>query len=269
MSPVGKLIDAASDNLRTLLLVCGGYVALVQMGYANYPDLPALPSWASLAGMGIVGALAAGYFAGGKIWALLPDPPRVYLLAVRAEDPERVEVWQLTPDQFEAMEVRDGTLNHLSEAKHPAYECLSYDPEENVATATWRETVASSELMGHSEVTDALDQIAELRETFEKEARIGMMIRRRIGSIVRVLDRRRAEDQARALEGHTAPSLDGESVDDVLQEVLGDLRPEHMAAEEQADADGTDGDGATDQDGPPDVEQLAEVVSNGHGGGPE
>jgi len=60
--------------------------------------------------------------------------------------------------------------------------------EDNVAVANWRESVAGSELAGEVQVVDAMDQIAELRDEFEPEARKSRHLQRRIRSIVRKLD---------------------------------------------------------------------------------
>lgn len=257
-----------TERFRELLLLAGLAVAYVELTPAEYPAVPDLPAWAQLAAMGVALALVGGIFAGSRIWGLLPDPPRVYLVAIQAADAERVEVWELTPDQFEAMTVADGTLNHLSECKHPTYECVTYDPEANRARATWRESKPASELVGESDVSDALDQIAELRGAMETEARRGQAIRRRIGSVIRVLDRRRAMDQNAALEGHTAPALDGKTVDEVLRETVGDdLLPDHISSD---DATGTDEPGdepAIEFDVPAGGEALEPVDADGNGGG--
>jgi len=68
------------------------------------------------------------------------------------------------------MDVHAGTLFEWPVAAR-VYECREYRPEDNVAVANWRESVAGSELAGEVHVVDAMDQIAELRDEFEPEAR--------------------------------------------------------------------------------------------------
>lgn len=70
-----------------------------------------------------------------------------------------------------------GQLNHLSECKHRAYECLAFDPEELVAVATWRRSKPASEIVGHHDVTGALDVMAEIRNDLEPEARFSSSTR--------------------------------------------------------------------------------------------
>lgn len=230
-----------TENFRDLLIV-GALIAGV--GYATGATVPSvnIPEWWQLAAMGVAGAIGAGYFAGVRIYDLLPEPERVYLVALDSSENVKA-AWALTPAQFERMEVVDGVLYPWEDSPERVYEVLAYDPEANVARANWRESVPESEILGKSEVSDALAQIAELRSSFEREARVGNAIRRRFAGILRTLDRKRAMDQNAAIEGHVAPSLDGESIDDVIQQHMpADLLPDHMTAGDQEDRDEVTGD---------------------------
>jgi len=60
------------------------------------------------------------------------------------------------------MEVHPGTLFEWPTAKR-VYEVKEYRPEENVAVANWRESIAGSQLAGDCLVADAIDHIEEIR----------------------------------------------------------------------------------------------------------
>ena len=227
---MSRLTDLINDHLK-FLVGAGALLAAYFEFQAGWPQVD-LPPWANLVGMALALAVLGGYVVGAKIWAILPDQHGIYLACIEGDNPDKLEIWELSEDQWEDLEVADGTLNELREAKHRAYECVSYDKEANEASATWRKSKENSELIGQTDVTDALDEIAELRGDYEKEVRWGNAIRRRISSIIRILDRRRAKDQNRALEGHLNPSLDGATVEDVITDALGDLAPDHLTDDE-------------------------------------
>lgn len=219
-----------TENFRDLAILAGAYVLATQLGVIEPVPLPDVdvPFWYPLVGLAVLSAAILGMFVGGKIIDLLPDPPRVYLIELTEEE-EGNAVWRLTPDTFEELTTEAGRLYQWEETKHPVYECVTYDPEANHAVGTWRESVPASEIVGKSDVKDAIDQITEVRRGMEQEARYGHAIRRRIGAIVRALDRERAADQNAALEGHIAPSVqDGRSTDEVIRDVLGPLVPGYM-----------------------------------------
>jgi len=97
------------------------------------------------------------------------------------------------------MEVHSGTLFEWPTAKR-VYEVKEYRPEENVAVANWRESIAGSQLAGDCLVADAIDHIEEIRTVLEPEAQKSRRLQRRIRSIIRKLDRRRMEDQQEILD---------------------------------------------------------------------
>jgi hypothetical protein len=229
------LTEWLRENTRTVAALVLGYVGYVEMTAAEYPTVP------SGSGTAVVGAVAvaiAGYAAAGKINGLLPEEEGVYLVAFTADDEAGGEVWELTEDQFEDMTVHAGTLFQWPTGKR-IYECREYRPEENVAVANWRESVAASELAGDVQVTDALDAIGELRDEFEPEARKFRQTKRRLRSVARRLDRRRDRDQQAVLDPHLSPEFGNESasVGDILHEEMPEhLLPDSMTAEEQTDA---------------------------------
>jgi len=117
------------------------------------------------------------------------------------------------------MEVHPGTLFEWPTAKR-VYEVKEYRPEENVAVANWRESIAGSQLAGDCLVADAIDHIEEIRTVLEPEAQKSRRLQRRIRSIIRKLDRRRMEDQQEILDPTTTPSFgkSGATVSEVVAE---------------------------------------------------
>jgi hypothetical protein len=215
--------DFVTENAREI-----GYVALGWVGLRSFEGKPlvprgSLPDWWELVAIALVAAALTAVIASGKIDALFPEERGVFLQVVNARRTDKIETWELTEDQWSEIEVVGGTLNHLPENKHRSYEAIAYDPERNVAVASWRMSKPASEIIGHRSVADAIGEMEEIRSDLEPEARFSSILRRRLPSIVRTLDRQRAVDQNRALEGHLTPSLeDGQTIDDVLEETLDD-----------------------------------------------
>jgi hypothetical protein len=231
------ITDFINDRFRDLVVLLLAGLAYVEYAGVDLSGRLQLPAWVELAATALLLAILGGYFVAGRIDDLLPDPPRVWLV-VQKGGREGGEIWKLTPDQFEAASVEGGPLMPWDDAAVRAYECTGYDADINTITANWREAPSASELLSHEDVSDAMDQMDEIQGEYERRARIGDAIRRRIGSIIRRLDRRRAEDQNRALQEHTAPSLEGNSVDEVIRDELGELVPERMVGDdEQGDDD--------------------------------
>jgi len=83
----------------------------------------------------------------------------------------------------------------MADRRKRVYEVKEYRPEENVAVANWRESIAGSQLAGDCLVADAIDHIEEIRTELEPEAQKSRRLQRRIRSIIRKLDRRRMTSQ--------------------------------------------------------------------------
>lgn len=238
MSDTTVLPEVISENLKTLGLLGAGYVGYVEVGGGTYPETP---EWVPLVAFAGVAALFVALVAAGRFEDLFPEEHGVYIQVVNARKTDVIETWELTEDEWSEIEVVGGQLNHLPECKHRAYECLAYNPESNTAVATWRKSKPASEIVGHTSIGDALDEMEEIRSDLEPEARFSSLLRRRLPSIVRTLDRQRAMDQNRALEGHMTPAFDGESVDDVLRDTLDDeFLPPRLSRDEDSEGDVTD-----------------------------
>ena len=232
-----SLTDAAAENKRLIFIGAMLYVAAAEYGFVRYP-------WeidgAGVVITGAVAALAIGYVAAGKFEDLIPEEEGIYLVAFEASDDTGGEIWELSKDQFAAMNVAHGTLFEWPVAKR-VYECKEYRPDENIAVGNWRESVAGSQLAGDAIVTDAMDQIAELRDEFEPEARKSRHLQRRIRSIVRKLDRRRLLDQQEIIDPTTTPAFerDDATVSEVVAEEIPDeLLPDSMKSDDAIDGNG-------------------------------
>jgi len=229
---VDGVLAIVRENLFLLVGLGLGAYAVVSFGYVDVPEFEP-PDGTAVIATGAVAAAVGGYIAAGKIAALLPDPEGVYLVAFQASDEQGGAVYELSEDQFAALDVRNGTLFQWPTAKR-VYECRSYDPEANVAVANWRESVAGSQLAGDASVVEAFASIEELRREFEPESRKYRHLQRRIRGIVRKLDERRLEDQQAILDETLAPEFgnDDATVSAVLREELPDeLLPESMTGE--------------------------------------
>ena len=231
-----SVVDYVQENSRILFGLGALYVAAVEYGH--------LPWVGDIEGSGIVVtgaavALGIGYIAAGQLDDLLPEEEGIFIVAFESSDDTGGAIYELSEDQFAAMDVVHGTLFEWPVAKR-VYEVKEYRREENVAVGNWRESVAGSQLAGDALVADAIDQIAELREEFEPEARKSRHLQRRIRSIVRRLDRRRLEDQQEILDPTTTPAFnrDDATVSAVVEEEIpDDLLPKSMKSGDAIDAE--------------------------------
>lgn len=229
-----SLIESARENRRLLFAGACAWIAGAEYEIVPYP-------WA-IEGSGVVAtaavaALVAGFFAAGRLDDLLPEEDGIYIVAFESSDDTGGAIYELSEDQFAAMEVHAGTLFEWPVAKR-VYEVKEYRPEENVAVANWRESIAGSQLAGDALVADAMDQIAEIREEFEPQARKSRRLQRRIRSIVRKLDRRRLLDQQEIIDPTTTPAFDRDdaTVSAVVREEIPDeLLPDSMKGDDAID----------------------------------
>ena len=206
-----------------------GYVSAASFGYIT--PVWEMDGFGAVATAGVV-TMIAGYFGAGKVEELLPDEEGIFLIAFQSSDDTGGEVYELSEDQFEAMEVHAGTLFEWPVSRR-VYECKEYRPDENIAVANWRESVAGSQLAGDALLPDALEQIAELREEFEPEARKARYLKRRLRSIARTIDRERLQDQQELLDETTNPTFSEASrgISEIVEdEIPKELRPESMNA---------------------------------------
>ncbi|MYL69137.1 hypothetical protein [Halorubrum distributum] len=223
------------EAARERPILAGGLVLLF-IGGAETGRYP-YPWEIEGAGIAVTAAVAVaigGYVAGGYVADLLPEEEGIYLVAFDASDDTGGSIWELSEDQFADMDVHAGSLFEWPVAKR-VYEVREYRPEDNVAVANWRESVAGSELAGNVQVVDALEAIAELREEFEPDAQEARRLKRRLRSIARKLDKRRLKDQEAILDPTLTPSFEdeGATVSAVLDEELpDDLKPDTMKGDD-------------------------------------
>jgi hypothetical protein len=242
-----SLINLVSDNLRTIIAVGGGYVLAVETDVidAGYPSVPSLPGWWTLGAMAFLGTLLVAWMVGDKIADLLPDPPGHIIVALDETTDMGLGAWELNDQAWEELDVHEGTLYPWTDSPLDTYEARIYNPEANAAVANWREAAPASKVLGETEESAVRAMVSELREQYEEDARHARALRRRIPSILRRLDARRATDQNAALEPHLSPSFGDETIDDVIAE---ELPPESLPLHLAPDDDGTDDDLGEDND---------------------
>ena len=140
----------ATRNGR-LALVGGIYLALGAVYVGGNVPYPALGEEGVVAYYALSstqkGALAyfllAGipmYFAGEKAIKMVYQPDE-NLLRVLDPEGEVEETWVLGDEQLARMDVEGGTLATRRTTEGKVWYCVDYDPEENVAKATWEGTV--------------------------------------------------------------------------------------------------------------------------------
>jgi len=258
MSLIESLIDAVSENLKTLLVVGGGYVAAVEAGVQglSYPAIPSAPGWAPLGAVLVGAVVVVGWVVGGKLADLLPDPNGHYVIAQEGGDEQGGAVWELNDAAWEEMNVVDGTLYPWTDSSKDAHEVRIYNEETNTSVANWRGTKVASELLAEPTPEEAMSNIRELRDEYERAAREGDYIKRNLGGILRKVDKQRAKDYNAALQQHVAPSLhEGDSYEELIDKSLPEeLVPDHMTEDpnsepEPWDVEGSEMDFAVLEDG--------------------
>jgi len=245
MSLKDTVTEGIFDNLRTLIVVGVGYVVLSSQGYAPGLSVPNIPAWWPFPVVIAGGAGAVAWVVGGKIAELIPDPDGHFVVAQEGGDEQGGEVWELNDTAWEEMDVKQGELYPWKKSPKDAHEVRIYNESTNTSVANWRGTKSAkvaSELLAQPTVKEAMENIRELRDEYERAAREGDYIKRNIGGMLRKLDKRRAKDYNAALQGVVAPSLnDGPSYEEVVDEILpDDVKPDHLTT----DADGEESDPA-------------------------
>lgn len=228
------------DNRRAVGVAC---VAVV-VGW--WQGILSVPQWWPVAAVAIGAAALAGWLAGRRIEEELAEDRTIVLVEFQAHEPGGA-IYELSPDRFEAIDVKAGELYQWPSASR-VYECREYNPETNVAVANWRESVPGSALAAETTVDDALTAIRELRQDLEPDAARGRELQRRIRGIVRRLDRERAEAQQRALDEHVTPDVgDSATVSEVVDDMLPpDLHPEAIDDDDLATDTHPDAGGGSD-----------------------
>lgn len=241
MSLIGKLIDAASENLKTLLVVGGLYVLAVETGYVGgYPAVPELPGWWDL--LALVGGSVAvvGYIVGSKLAELLPDPPGHYLVAQEGHEEQGGEIWELNDEAWQELNVVEGELFSWDGVPWDVFEVRRYNQKTNTAVANWKGTQPASELSNKTDTDIVMQQIRELRNDHEQEARYGKWLRQSLPSLLRYLDKHRAKNLNATLDKTLSPTWNGDgqkSIDDLIE----DRVPEEALPDYFQDRGGDDG----------------------------
>lgn len=153
-------------------------VILLGLGIATLLGVDlAIPRWAKLFGVTFLIAAGLAYIPAARIVRWLYRPGYTYLVELDADDSD-IALWALPPVIWREITVADGELFPLRAAV-PAWECRDYDPEENVATGTWRGSASDLELIRER------GKIKEIRGVLEDLAKEGLGYRVMQSGIVR------------------------------------------------------------------------------------
>lgn len=241
MSLVDTVTEGVFDNLRTLIVVVAAYLVLSSQGYAPpLTALPNIPAWWPFPVVIAGGAGAVAWVVGGMIADLMPQPDGHYVVAQEGGDEQGGEVWELNDAAWEEMNVTRGELYPWTGSPKDAHEVRIYNDATNTSVANWRGTESAkvaSELLAQPTVKEAMENIRELRDEYERAAREGDYIKRNVGGMLRKLDKRRAKDYNAALQGVVAPSLnEGKSYEEIIEDILPEeVQPDHLSADDDGE----------------------------------
>ncbi|QKY20602.1 hypothetical protein B4589_009510 [Halolamina sp. CBA1230] len=243
MSLRDTITEGIFDNLRTLIIVGVAYVVLANQGYAPPLTAPNIPAWWPFPVVIAGGAGLVAWVVGGKIADLVPSPDGHYVIAQEGGDEQGGEVWELNDAAWEQMNIVRGELYSWTKSPKDAHEVRIYNDSTNTSVANWRGTESAkvaSEMLAQPTVKEAMENIRELRDEYERAAREGDYIKRNIGGMLRKLDKRRAKDYNAALQGVVAPSLnEGDSYEEIIDDILpDDVKPDHLTTD--ADSEESD-----------------------------
>ncbi|MFC7057236.1 hypothetical protein [Halovenus salina] len=213
--------QTADENSQIIIGFLGVVALLSLTGIISL----SVPAWWPLVPWMIAAAAVTAVGAGIYIWKLVPEEEGILLVSLRADEPGG-EIWELSEDEFEAMDTV-GELNQWDNSPRRVYEVRDYLDDANQARANWREAKPASAILSERTPSDAMEQVAELREVYEPEAAKARRLRRRIRGIVRRLDRERTEARDRQLDEATGlEDIDAPTIDEILKKELPeDLHP--------------------------------------------
>jgi len=236
-TPIRTVREVAGNNRLVSYAL-----ALVAVGLVLTGRAPSLPGWWPIVAIAAGGIAVAGWYWSDRILSLLPDESGYTLIAWGDH-----EIHEVSPERFGDMTVY-GTLNQWPETRKPVYDCRTYDPEENRAEATWRESVTEPELRDEPSPADAIGVIEDYRKRFEPELAEARALKRSVRSILRKLDRERAEAQAEILDETVAPAMgDDMTVSEVIRDELPDDLHPRGTDDNQTEMNGHE-DPSTDED---------------------
>ena len=218
------------DNFRLLILIAAfSYLAVL----ANLIDAPnvglGIPLWARV--LLVFGAVAAvgGHWLGSKIFDQ-PEPDWQYLHVYNEADPTTPYVEKVTPAVMQDMDVYGGRRLSSPDGSPNHYYCRYYngDPDNPVAHVTHKDVPSDSELLG-TKPSVIEEKIVAMRETYEDTHGQYRWVLDHLYMVVRRLDFRRTESQNAVLDDHVTPSVNDESVSDVVDDIMPDrLKPERL-----------------------------------------
>lgn len=241
MSLIETLVESVSENLKTLLIVGGAYVAAVEAGVEGlgYPAVPAAPGWAPLGAVLVGAVVVVGWVVGGKLADLLPEPRGKFIIAQEAGDGSGGEVWELNEEAWAKLHVKKGELFPWSGSPYEVYECWRFNPDTMTAVANWRGEKPASELLSTSSREEIQRQIREDLRAEQRESRYYKAVRQALPSIVRKLDKRRMKGLDATLEGHISQSFgDAPGIDEIIKErVPEEALPDYMTDDPDEEGD--------------------------------
>ena len=248
---LGTAREIAGNNRRALYLLGAGLLVAWWAGWI--PESP-LPSWWPVALVVVAASVAAGKYAAERVLELFPEDQGTLIL-----DFENEEVYEVSEDKFAQTRV-DGSLYQWSETARPVYEAVEYSPEANWALGNWKESFSDTEVREKPTPAAVEKMLNAYRENFEPELYEARLLKRQIRSVVRRIERERADAQDEILDEDRAPTIgDAPTITEVLRdEIPEDLHPRTGLSK-------PDDDGDTETVSIEDLADEIEIDKNGNG----
>lgn len=226
---LGLPADLVRRHFRVIVVaLLALWVASAEFGLA-LPNLPSIPLWVKVllvfAGLFSV----VGYLAGSYLFDDL-DPEWRYVYQVSVDEETTVRAYQATEEVVEDVDVigADSLPRVPGTERHYYCRFFNEDPEEPMAHVTWNEVASDADLLG-TKPSDIEQEVGFMRDAYEGEIRKADHLRNHISVILRILNRKKAENLNAALDDHLSPSFGGDEIDDIIDDVVpDDLLPENF-----------------------------------------
>lgn len=252
-------LRSVDETVRENLVWVLGSVVILTLGVWHYqPEWPGLPPLLKVAIVAAIPGVPIGLFVGLRL-AYALDTPDTRLLSIQNPVSGDQKLLHVSPTRFERLTV----LNHNGEERDRAYlhdvlingkrayEVDSYDPEENVAVASWQAGVSNSAIRSDRKT------IKKVRTSMEKEADKALELLATHPFILREHASEVSMQLIKAAEGIEVP--EGGELHEELASILEEGDPSEALLEGS--------DGATEVQSP-DAEDVfaraAELAGNGH-----
>lgn len=251
--------DLIRENFKAVLVVGLAVWLAVVWGIIDIPRLE-IPLWARVLGtFGAVGGVGGIFLASMRFDGKEPDWN--YVHEYNSDDPATPRVTKVTDKVVEEMEVYGGRRLRSPQGKPKDYVCRYFNgsTERPIAHVTWKDVPSDSELLG-TRPDRIEEEIVALRDTYEETHGRYQWVLDHLYMVVRRLDYRRSRSQNDVLEDHVAPSMGGDTISEIVDDVIPErLRPDRVRGADQEDSSGA---GSKPDYGVDDLEDDVDAIAS-------